>query len=831
MKFLPLTIISLFFLHLSNGQAVSPYTTCPDVNISIARAGTNADITNPYYLYNVYQVTGAMTKVPGNGFKDPSSPTQNLQINAIGLNKKDGYIYGLVYDGSVSTARFVRADKNYGVTSFGNIAPPVSASGPVSFVNSAAGEMDSSGNYFFSATTASVTNGIATLDKFYLGKISNVAALTVGPPAVNYYEVNLTGANCSGYVTTLTSDPNNSGLKDFSYNAYTKTFFAYVTFKPGGAPNFSGQLLQLVPIAGSNPLKYQLVCTPVINTHTAETSGSLIDKYGKFTILFTDGSFGVVNRNADGMYDGTYTQIASSSVTTLPNPLRGDMASCGLQSIPGPAVTPFTTCPDVNIAVVRAGFNADTSNPYFIYNVNTANGNLTLLPGGPLVYPSNPSINLQVNGVGINKVDGFMYGLVYEGTVNTAKFVRFDKNYGVTLFGNIPPPTSSTGVLGFVNSAAGDIDRSNNFYFTANTANPGGPSGLIIDKLFLGKISNISTVSGTPTPTYAEVDFSDVNCTAYISTLTSDPNNSGIKDLVYSPFTNSFFTYATYKNPGATTFSGQVVELRQVAGSNPLKYKMFCNSVININLAETAGTLIDKSGNFEVLFTNGTIGKLQSGANPYNYTGVLLPLNNSTGLPSVIRGDLASCGDVSAAPLALSINSFTGTATNCKMKFSWSLANSGIRYADLEQSFDDVSFAFSGHVEANQNSNSAYFITLPSPGKPAYYRLRITDVNGRSSYSQVIHLNDPCLTLQPGFSIYPNPVSGSLNLNWYGLLSSSIASISIYDAYGSLLSRSEQQIYMGSATHIDVSAYPAGSYFIKVTEKKTFKTFEDKFVK
>src|SRR5438874_1034374 len=75
------------------------------------------------------------------------------------------------------------------------------------------------------------------------------------------------------------------------------------------------------------------------------------------------------------------------------------------------AVTPFTTCPDVNLGIVRAGMNADVTNPYYMYTVNTTTGSLSVIPGGPLVYPGAPAQTLQVNGVGVNRVDGFVYGL------------------------------------------------------------------------------------------------------------------------------------------------------------------------------------------------------------------------------------------------------------------------------------------------------------------------------------------------------------------------------------------------------------------------------------
>lgn len=831
-KLLPLIVCSLLFNFSSRAQAVSAYTNCPDVNIAIARAGDNSATTNPYFLYNVNQTTGAMTLVPGAGFKDPANPSSNLQVNAIGVSKKDGFIYGLTFDGTVSTGRFVRLDKNYGVTSFGNIPSPSSSSGTVGIVNSAAGETDTAGNYFFTGATVNPVLPNPTLDKFFLGKIANTAALTTGPATVVYYEVDLSNANCSNYVSTFSTDPSNSGLKDFSYNAKTNTFFAYVTYKPTGAPDFSGQVMEIKPIAGSSPLKYQLICNPVVNHHNAEVSGTLIDKLGNFTILFTDGSFGSADRDVSGSYNGHYTQITSS--TGLPNPLRGDMASCGQQTFPPDAHVPFTTCPDVNVAVVRAGTNADTQNPYYIYSVNTTTGALTQYPGGPLVNPGNPSINLQVNAVGINKTDGFMYGLVYEGTVNTARFVRFDYTYGVTLFGNVPPPTSPTGFLGFVNSAAGDIDRSNNYYFSGFTANPAiTPSGYVLDKLFLGKISNISTVAGTPTPTYFEVDYSDALCNNYISTLTTDPNNSGIKDITFNPVTNTFFVYATYKPTGAANFSGQLLELRPIAGSVPLKYKLFCNAVVNTHTAETSGSLIDKAGNFLVLLTDGTIGKMQTSGSPFNYSGVYLPLNNATGLPNPLRGDMASCGGPAGGPLPVTLSFFNANSKDCRSNFSWRSENEiNVNHYDIEQSFDNLTFTSMGIINAKNIAGSLYSFTLPAAGRQAYYRLKMIDNDGRISYSNILPLNNSCNNLRKGFVINPNPAETVINLNWFGISNATTMNVNIYNAYGALVSKAIKSVPSGSSVvDFNVSALAPGMYFIKATDIKTNESLQQRFVK
>ena len=94
--YLPILSIFLFTQSESFSQALHPYRNCPNVNIAIVRAGTNADINNPYFLYNVNQATGAMTLVPGGPYLDPSNPSANLQVNGIGVNRVDGFIYGYV---------------------------------------------------------------------------------------------------------------------------------------------------------------------------------------------------------------------------------------------------------------------------------------------------------------------------------------------------------------------------------------------------------------------------------------------------------------------------------------------------------------------------------------------------------------------------------------------------------------------------------------------------------------------------------------------------------------------------------------------------------------
>jgi hypothetical protein len=814
--------------------AANAYTTCPDVDIAVARPGTNADINNPYTLYNVNTTTGVFSQVFGGPYKDPADLTKNLQVNAIGLSKKDGFIYGLTNQSTITTTRFLRLDRTYGVTSIGLIPSPTSPTGTLGFVNSAAGDVDTAGNYYFTAATATSS---LVLDKFFLGKISNIASYGSGAGAIglNYYEIDVSGVNCSAYILSLATDPSNSGLKDFAYNAYTNSFFTYVTYKPTGSATYKGQLMELKAVPGSSPLKYQMFCNSVVNNHASEVSGVAIDKLGKLVVMFDDGSFGFVNRTISGVYDGSYTQIGTNAVTGLPNPLRGDMASCGQQSLPNLPLVPVVTCPLASYFLARAGGNADNANPYFLYTVNTLTGAMTLVPGDGLRTPGNPSIFMQVNGIGLNLADGFFYGTAFQGTSTTAELVRFDRVYGIKSLGGITPPVSLTGLFGFVNTASGDIDRSNNYWFTGVTANLSfaSPTGFLLDKLYLGRIAALSTmpIAGNPPPTYYEIDYSDANCGGFISAIMTDPTNSGLKDMVYNPFTGNFITYVTYKPTGAPNFSGQMVELKPVAGSTPLRYKLTCTPVIASHTAEVSGTLIDNAGNFLVMMTDGTVGKITSTSLGV-YNGIYTTLNSSTGLPNPLRGDAASCGGPANSPLPVRLTSFSVSTKECTNTFAWTTEDEvAFKHYELEQSMDNKNFTAVSTVKARRSlSPSTYKVVLPSAGKTVLYRLKMVDLDGSATYSFTLNVANNC-TRNFGFVVNPNPVSNRLNVNWYGIESSTQMKIMILNASGSIVSRATRVVSNGTATSLDATTLPAGTYWIRAMDTKNNVSYQHSFIK
>lgn len=86
--------------------------------------------------------------------------------------------------------------------------------------------------------------------------------------------------------------------------------------------------------------------------------------------------------------------------------------------------------------------------------------------------PASPANNIDINGVGLNNADGYLYGM-NPGVTATPDFYRMGSNYSIEQIGVLlTPPSSFNGtssVTGIVNSGAGGFDNLGNYYFTALT--------------------------------------------------------------------------------------------------------------------------------------------------------------------------------------------------------------------------------------------------------------------------------------------------------------------------------------------------------------------------
>ncbi|MEM7368981.1 MAG: T9SS type A sorting domain-containing protein [Bacteroidota bacterium] len=140
-------------------------------------------------------------------------------------------------------------------------------------------------------------------------------------------------------------------------------------------------------------------------------------------------------------------------------------------------------------------------------------------------------------------------------------------------------------------------------------------------------------------------------------------------------------------------------------------------------------------------------------------------------------------------------------------------------YFDVERSLDAQQFVSIGQVDAAGSSQdlSNYEFVDPRIGtlgsSRIYYRLRQVDLDGQFSYSSLLTLTIlPSSELQ--FSVYPNPTSGFLQLD-YQFPEGSATQLSLLDMRGKMLFSKNLPSNIG--THqLDLSDLTKGVYLLEL---------------
>lgn len=168
-------------------------------------------------------------------------------------------------------------------------------------------------------------------------------------------------------------------------------------------------------------------------------------------------------------------------------------------------------------------------------------------------------------------------------------------------------------------------------------------------------------------------------------------------------------------------------------------------------------------------------------------------------------------GNPGSLALPLNLLSFNASWQGADAVLDWNTANEeNVRDFTVERSSDGQTFSTLATVMAKNLATADYSYTdrLVPPGvSSVYYRLKMTDLDSKYSYSPVAMLNRS----QAGStSVYPNPVSDELTLNL-----GSGASIDITDSKGSRL----YQATLGAGVHrIPVGAWAPGVYYLRNTK-------------
>ena len=302
----------------------------------------------------------------------------------------------------------------------------------------------------------------------------------------------------------------------------------------------------------------------------------------------------------------------------------------------------------------------------------------------------------------------------------------------------------------------------------------------------IGGISNYGTTDSVNSGQHFSVEFfGDKNSNVFwplgfpVDTLIVNKSN-----CAKVTFTNSLFV------SGETQIkSGQLV----LDPNDSIAYKMVCQG--NINIEKGGGLILrrDSKGNVANIALVGTIfdsndqadSSCSGFSNPYD--GLVTYFKNAT--EPAFKFD------------------FSGEYTNQYVTLKWNTLNEfHTRNFAVEKMNGQNTFTTIATIPAkNQTTNSYQFIDTTTLSPTNYYRLKINNLDGSYTYSNIITIFAPAVTL----IVYPNPAKDYLFV-WFPKLAGD-AILTIADANGSVVKR--ETLTAGTTiVKIDISKLSRGIY-------------------
>jgi len=165
-------------------------------------------------------------------------------------------------------------------------------------------------------------------------------------------------------------------------------------------------------------------------------------------------------------------------------------------------------------------------------------------------------------------------------------------------------------------------------------------------------------------------------------------------------------------------------------------------------------------------------------------------------------------------PLPLTLLSFTGMMQGSDGLLKWKTSHEiNTRDFILERSGDSSAFTPIGVVKAlsSPGDHSYDFTDKGLTAGSWYYRLKMEDIDGQSTYSPVVVLQ---VNLAGGFKIYPNPAKNILYVQLPAVVGGRVV-VQLTDLRGAVLQQKDISPHPGATIiPLDISTLAAGSYFI-----------------
>jgi hypothetical protein len=176
------------------------------------------------------------------------------------------------------------------------------------------------------------------------------------------------------------------------------------------------------------------------------------------------------------------------------------------------------------------------------------------------------------------------------------------------------------------------------------------------------------------------------------------------------------------------------------------------------------------------------------------------------------------------APLPVELTSFTSSASAEGVTLSWTTASEINNHGfEIERSYDGNIFSSVGFVNGHGTTTETHnYSFIDKPGNNAkgilYYRLKQVDLNGQSSYSQILTVK---FNIPLHYSLeqnYPNPFNPTTAIR-YNVPKNGPVSIKLFDITGREVATLVNEVKSAGSYEIklDASGLASGVYFYRMT--------------
>jgi hypothetical protein len=175
--------------------------------------------------------------------------------------------------------------------------------------------------------------------------------------------------------------------------------------------------------------------------------------------------------------------------------------------------------------------------------------------------------------------------------------------------------------------------------------------------------------------------------------------------------------------------------------------------------------------------------------------------------------------------LPIELISFTGQCNDNKILLAWTTGMEvNNDFFTVQRSEDGSSWQSIGTIKAAGNSSikvNYSFTTDETSDAFSYFRLEQTDLDGKSTFFNIIKLNNTQQDIL-GLNIYPNPSNGRSLLGKIDLKDNQEYSIEIFDNQGKIVKSysSNQPEFTFNFTHV----LPSGIYYARLSSENFSKT-------